>query len=412
MALGNGERYYSPTLARFIQQDSFTGSLNTPQSLNRFSYVHNNPFGFTDPTGHEGEEIKGGLKRDAYTAGLKANGEEAYTGGALVSGLSKTGYDVWNLFTFGTLEREDNNVSAWERGEITTEQARWNTFTNGAHAAAQVGLMVATGGAGSALSAGAGLGTRMAIGAGFGLLEQGGRDGIEMAFGYRSQMSSAKEYAISAATGGLFGAMSGGKASAALAKEGKLTLAQDFKLLVGETKALGQSIGRRLNPRNYSFELDPTILGSSGGGAKIKYSPKSKSGFADTLKKPELADTGLQYNNGKLGKNDIDLRGNGESMWDNFNKALNGAFQKTGIDRSLFKPKTWVKDIYGKSKVAEWSGPNSAQVNVDVPHTLTFNKTNGQWEGGPDVPHVGWTQPGKGGETGHYFLNDVPYNRP
>jgi Metallopeptidase toxin 4 len=52
MALGNGERYYSPTLARFIQQDSFTGSLNTPQSLNRFSYVHNNPNKYTDPTGH------------------------------------------------------------------------------------------------------------------------------------------------------------------------------------------------------------------------------------------------------------------------------------------------------------------------------------------------------------------------
>jgi RHS repeat-associated protein len=54
MALGNGERYYSPTLARFIQQDSLTGSLNTPQSLNRFSYVHNNPHKFIDPSGHAG----------------------------------------------------------------------------------------------------------------------------------------------------------------------------------------------------------------------------------------------------------------------------------------------------------------------------------------------------------------------
>jgi RHS repeat-associated protein len=37
MALGNGERYYSPTLARFIQQDSFIGSLTNAQSLNRFA---------------------------------------------------------------------------------------------------------------------------------------------------------------------------------------------------------------------------------------------------------------------------------------------------------------------------------------------------------------------------------------
>lgn len=52
MALGNGERYYSPALARFVQQDSFTGSLNQPPSLNRFSYVHNNPLTYRDPTGH------------------------------------------------------------------------------------------------------------------------------------------------------------------------------------------------------------------------------------------------------------------------------------------------------------------------------------------------------------------------
>jgi RHS repeat-associated protein len=135
MALGNGERYYSPTYARFIQQDSVSGKSMSPQTMNRFSYVQNNPLNFTDPTGHEGEEIKAGLKKDFYTAGLKENGEEAYTGGWVVNGLSKSGYDIWNTFTFGTLEREDNNVSAWERGEITTEEARWNTFKNGAYAA-------------------------------------------------------------------------------------------------------------------------------------------------------------------------------------------------------------------------------------------------------------------------------------
>lgn len=52
MALGNGERYYSPTLARFIQQDSFTGDVKNPVSLNRYSYVHNNPLTHRDPTGH------------------------------------------------------------------------------------------------------------------------------------------------------------------------------------------------------------------------------------------------------------------------------------------------------------------------------------------------------------------------
>lgn len=52
MALGNGERYYSPTLARFIQQDSFTGFNQRPDTLNRYSYVVNNPLKHTDPSGH------------------------------------------------------------------------------------------------------------------------------------------------------------------------------------------------------------------------------------------------------------------------------------------------------------------------------------------------------------------------
>lgn len=52
MALGNGERYYSPNYARFIQQDSFAGVSQAPQSLNRYAYTHNNPLKYTDPTGH------------------------------------------------------------------------------------------------------------------------------------------------------------------------------------------------------------------------------------------------------------------------------------------------------------------------------------------------------------------------
>jgi RHS repeat-associated protein len=52
MPLGNGERYYSSGLGRFIQQDSFTGITNVPASTNRYSYAHNNPVIYTDPFGN------------------------------------------------------------------------------------------------------------------------------------------------------------------------------------------------------------------------------------------------------------------------------------------------------------------------------------------------------------------------
>ncbi|GEM_PF-2377795 len=46
-----GARYYDPAIGRFISPDSIVQSLGNPQSLNRYSYVFNNPLKYTDPTG-------------------------------------------------------------------------------------------------------------------------------------------------------------------------------------------------------------------------------------------------------------------------------------------------------------------------------------------------------------------------
>ncbi len=45
-------RYYDPALGRFVQPDTVVPNPADPQSLNRFTYVRNNPLRFTDPTGH------------------------------------------------------------------------------------------------------------------------------------------------------------------------------------------------------------------------------------------------------------------------------------------------------------------------------------------------------------------------
>jgi hypothetical protein len=47
-----GARYYDSTLGRFTQPDTIVPHPLNPQSLNRFSYVLNNPVKYTDPTGH------------------------------------------------------------------------------------------------------------------------------------------------------------------------------------------------------------------------------------------------------------------------------------------------------------------------------------------------------------------------
>lgn len=45
-------RYYNPVLGRFISPDSIVPEPGNPQSLNRYSYVENNPVNRIDPSGH------------------------------------------------------------------------------------------------------------------------------------------------------------------------------------------------------------------------------------------------------------------------------------------------------------------------------------------------------------------------
>ena len=45
-------RYYNPNISRFISKDTFKGWLDNLPSQNQYTYVHNNPHRYTDPSGH------------------------------------------------------------------------------------------------------------------------------------------------------------------------------------------------------------------------------------------------------------------------------------------------------------------------------------------------------------------------
>jgi RHS repeat-associated protein len=47
-----GARIYEPRLGRFLSADTVVPEPGAPQSLNRYSYVNNNPLSLTDPSGH------------------------------------------------------------------------------------------------------------------------------------------------------------------------------------------------------------------------------------------------------------------------------------------------------------------------------------------------------------------------
>ena len=48
-------RYYSPTICRFVSQDSVVGSISDSSSLNRYAFCGGNPVMYVDPTGHFAE---------------------------------------------------------------------------------------------------------------------------------------------------------------------------------------------------------------------------------------------------------------------------------------------------------------------------------------------------------------------
>ena len=50
-------RYYNPTTARFLSQDTYTGSASDPWTQHLYVYCNNNPVNMVDPTGHEAETV-------------------------------------------------------------------------------------------------------------------------------------------------------------------------------------------------------------------------------------------------------------------------------------------------------------------------------------------------------------------
>jgi len=67
-----GARWYDPLIGRFTQADTLIPDPGDPQSLNRYSYVGNNPLRYVDPGGHS--------FRDADESNTCGTGEDCSTG--------------------------------------------------------------------------------------------------------------------------------------------------------------------------------------------------------------------------------------------------------------------------------------------------------------------------------------------
>jgi RHS repeat-associated protein len=83
-------RWYSPTVGRFLTEDTFVGDLGNTQSLNRYSYVMNNPVNMVDPSGHV--PVPAWVKNQAnyYTPEYEKLGTMYYDSWKYVEGWKET----------------------------------------------------------------------------------------------------------------------------------------------------------------------------------------------------------------------------------------------------------------------------------------------------------------------------------
>ncbi|MEK4046824.1 RHS repeat-associated core domain-containing protein [Paenibacillus sp. FSL H8-0048] len=50
-------RYYDPSMGRFLNEDTYEGQITNPLSLNLYTYVHNNPLRYSDPSGNMPKDL-------------------------------------------------------------------------------------------------------------------------------------------------------------------------------------------------------------------------------------------------------------------------------------------------------------------------------------------------------------------
>ncbi|WP_193774783.1 S8 family serine peptidase [Vallitalea guaymasensis] len=105
-------RYYNPNNGRFITEDSYTGNPADPLSLNLYTYCHNNPIYYIDPSGHNPAAM---AWEYAQYYGPQAWNEIQYAynmyGPQVLQGLQEGGEWLVN-----------NGVQAWE---VTKNGAKW-----------------------------------------------------------------------------------------------------------------------------------------------------------------------------------------------------------------------------------------------------------------------------------------------
>lgn len=112
-----GGRMYDPVIARFVGADPLVADPYQGQSYNRYSYVGNRPFRYTDPTGWAAEPGQGG------GAHFQADSNEDFYSWAIDWANSQAAR--WSSSLINHYDDDPNPIFAEDFGAIRDEAFRW-----------------------------------------------------------------------------------------------------------------------------------------------------------------------------------------------------------------------------------------------------------------------------------------------
>ena len=127
-------RYYAPQNGGFITQDSFSGVLTNALSQNRYTYAHNNPVNYADPSGHS---ILDSIKNGVTNAVNSVKNFVSNVANKVSSAVSSAVNTVKSAVTGTTTKTVANTSSAVKKSYTNTAvRQKIGSYAGGAAAAA------------------------------------------------------------------------------------------------------------------------------------------------------------------------------------------------------------------------------------------------------------------------------------
>jgi RHS repeat-associated protein len=140
-------RYYDPSIGRFLNEDTYEGQIDNPLSLNLYTYVHNNPLIYSDPSGNYCVSSNGNNTH----AGFCSSTPQKYE----MSDVMIEGMPYINNGVLRGYYRADASI-IWLSNNETSKQSFWQFMTKSQYQeyveAVPLGNMIVMGGFSSLMS--------------------------------------------------------------------------------------------------------------------------------------------------------------------------------------------------------------------------------------------------------------------